>query len=348
MDEKKNKKGIVALILLISLSIMAVFALRPIAAQQLSTVVYVDPPQVVYNTLVVGQRFGVNVTVANVTNLVSINFNLSFNPSMLSVVSETFMPAANLPAPSWNVDGVDGSFWANVTYNPSVSATNPTALVNIVFKIAEYGISPLSFTGCELANASGLIGNVQVNGGQVSVLKHDVAITGLSASTNETYDGAAGVGATHQYIVNVTAIAANLGTAPENFTVSIFANTTTIGTFYVMNLPPNQTIAFVANWNTSGFAALSPYTLQANASAVPYETNLANNVLTNGTVLVKILGDVNGDGKVDINDLTAWDAAYGSTPSSPNWNPQADILGDGMVDKADGIVIIENYENGLP
>jgi uncharacterized protein (DUF2141 family) len=339
MNEKNNKKGIVALILLVSLSIMAIYALRPIVAQQLSTVVYVDPPQVVYNTLVVGQRFGVNVTVANVTDLVSINFNLSFNPSMLQVVSEAFMPAANLPVPNLQVDGVGGSFWANVTYNPTVSTSSPTALVNIVFKIAAYGISPLSLTSCELANASGLIGNVQVNGGQVSVLEHDVAITGLSASTNETYQGD---------IVNVTAIAANLGMAPENFTVSIYANTTLLATYPIVNLQPSQTYTCIANWNTSDLAAVSPYVLSANASAVPYETNLANNVLTNGTVLVKILGDVNGDGKVDINDLIAWNAAYGSTPGSPNWNPQADILGDGVVDKADGIVIIENYGNTVP
>jgi len=339
MNEKKIKKGVVALILVLALSVITFFMLRPITATQLSTVVYVDPPQVVYNTLVVGQRFGVNITVVNVTGLVSIDFNLSFNPSMLSVVNEDFMPYANLPTPNWQANGTQGWFWANVTYLPSISATSPTALVNIIFKIAQYGVSPLSFTSCNLANSSGLIENVQVTGGQVSVLAHDVAITGLSASTNETYDG---------NIVNVTAIAANLGMAPENFTVSIYANTTYIATFPVLNLPPNSTYAYVANWNTSGLAALSPYVLSANATAVPYETNLANNVLINGTVKVKILGDVNGDGKVDINDLIAWDAAYGSTPASPNWNPQADINGDGVVDKADGIIIIDNYGNSLP
>jgi hypothetical protein len=31
----------------------------------------------------------------------------------------------------------------------------------------------------------------------------------------------------------------------------------------------------------------------------------------------------------------------------PNWNPQADLDGNGTVDKADGTLIIENYGNHL-
>jgi uncharacterized protein (DUF2141 family) len=80
---------------------------------------------------------------------------------------------------------------------------------------------------------------------------------------------------------------------------------------------------------------------------VPYETNLANNALTDGNIKVKIMGDVNGDGTVGILDLEAWDAAYGSSQGMPNWNPQADLDGNGTVDKADGTLIIENYGNHL-
>jgi hypothetical protein len=64
-------------------------------------------------------------------------------------------------------------------------------------------------------------------------------------------------------------------------------------------------------------------------------------------VKLKLIGDVNGDGIVDINDLVAWDAAYGSRPGDLNWNVQADINGDGVVDQQDGQLIVQNYRNSL-
>jgi len=51
----------------------------------------------------------------------------------------------------------------------------------------------------------------------------------------------------------------------------------------------------------------------------------------------KVPGDVDGDGKCDLYDLYALVEAYGSTPSSPNWNPDADLDRDGVVD-------LEDYE----
>jgi hypothetical protein len=45
--------------------------------------------------------------------------------------------------------------------------------------------------------------------------------------------------------------------------------------------------------------------------------------------------DPNQDGKVDMVDVTMLARAYGSTPSSPNWNPLADLNLDGRVTMAD-------------
>jgi len=36
-------------------------------------------------------------------------------------------------------------------------------------------------------------------------------------------------------------------------------------------------------------------------------------------------GDLNGDGVVDLKDLSILAQAYGSTPTSPNWNEKADL-----------------------
>ncbi len=47
------------------------------------------------------------------------------------------------------------------------------------------------------------------------------------------------------------------------------------------------------------------------------------------------LGDISGDGVVDQNDSTALISVYGLTPSSPNWNPAADLNGDGRINMLD-------------
>lgn len=65
--------------------------------------------------------------------------------------------------------------------------------------------------------------------------------------------------------------------------------------------------------------------------------------LVNGTVQVKIPGDVNGDRKVDAFDLSSLGRAYGSDPSKPNWNPQCDFNGDNKVDASDLVDLSNNY-----
>lgn len=47
------------------------------------------------------------------------------------------------------------------------------------------------------------------------------------------------------------------------------------------------------------------------------------------------LGDINGDGYIDDKDYALLEAAYGSVPGATNWNPAADLNGDGKVDLAD-------------
>jgi len=65
-----------------------------------------------------------------------------------------------------------------------------------------------------------------------------------------------------------------------------------------------------------------------------------------------LLGDINGDGVVDLHDLAILAAAYGShranydyqgEPASPNWNPLADLNGDGVVNLQDYEILVSEY-----
>jgi hypothetical protein len=74
-------------------------------------------------------------------------------------------------------------------------------------------------------------------------------------------------------------------------------------------------------------------------------SNLAetDKTIVHGTVEIRILGDANGDEKVDVHDLFDLGKSYGSDPSMPNWNPECDFNADNKVDASDLINLCENH-----
>ena len=62
--------------------------------------------------------------------------------------------------------------------------------------------------------------------------------------------------------------------------------------------------------------------------------------------LPEVLGDLDDDGDVDLADLAALLAAYGTCVGDPGYNPDADLDGDGCVDLADLAALLSNYGYG--
>ena len=98
------------------------------------------------------------------------------------------------------------------------------------------------------------------------------------------------------------------------------------------------------NWDTTGVAP-GNYTIKAEASIVTDELNTSNNQLTDGTVKIKapLIGDINGDGTINQQDLNLLMQEYGLTPDSPTWNPNADLNQDNKVDEQDLYILGQNY-----
>jgi len=70
--------------------------------------------------------------------------------------------------------------------------------------------------------------------------------------------------------------------------------------------------------------------------------------LDNVTILQTVLGDINGDRKVDVKDVYAVAKAYGSSMEGPDppghpWNPLCDINGDGKVDVKDYYIVCKSF-----
>jgi len=57
----------------------------------------------------------------------------------------------------------------------------------------------------------------------------------------------------------------------------------------------------------------------------------------------RILGDVDGDGSVDINDLTRINQAFGSIPQKPKWDEDADLNRDNIINVLELFTVGINY-----
>jgi len=162
----------------------------------------------------------------------------------------------------------------------------------------------------------------------------DIALTKITPSKTITND-------TTVYI-NVTAKNnGETGTPSQTFNLTLQYGTKTIGTQTIENLTVGSTKTLTFTWNTIVVPA-GTHLISAIATTVPGETNTENNIAA--TVIIEtILGDVTGEGKVDIIDIATIAKAYGTYPGHPKWNPNADLDNNNKIDIIDIAKAAKNY-----
>jgi len=178
-------------------------------------------------------------------------------------------------------------------------------------------------------------GSGSVTGNYVTRV-HDIAVTDVVADRTWVYQG-------HTASINVTVL--NKGDFPETVTVILYYNITAnkiIGT-QIINLIPGESQTLIFVWDTTGVEYCHNYTLTAVATIIPPDNDPADNTFTDGKVKVRILGDTNGDGIVDIEDIYAAAIAYGSYPGHELWDPDMDLNSDGIIDIEDIYTIALYY-----
>ena len=173
---------------------------------------------------------------------------------------------------------------------------------------------------------------------------HDVAVTNMTTCK----DGCKPMRTICQnYTAHVNVTVANLGSVAENFTVTANANTTVIGTQNVVNLGAGNQINVTFVWNTTGYS-IGNYTLSAYAAPVLGETNIGNNNYTDGIVKVVIVGDVDGNDKVDIKDVSLVAKAFGTSMGQPGYNPNGDIDDNHKIDIKDVSIAAKHFGEHYP
>ncbi len=153
---------------------------------------------------------------------------------------------------------------------------------------------------------------------------HDVAVTNVTSAKSVISQG---------YCGNITVKTENQGNFTETYNVTLYANTSIIGKQTVtLTSGSSQILTFV--WNTSGFVK-SNNTIKAVADTVSGESDTLDNTFVDGWVFVAIVGDVNGDKKVDMVDL--WEVArhFGIDYPDPRYKPNFDIDNNGKTDMID-------------
>jgi len=219
----------------------------------------------------------------------------------------------------------------NVTLSPGNSTTT-------IFSWNTTGFVPVTYT--ITATASAVPGEHPINlddntftDGTVTILTHDVAITNVTLSSTSAYQGNP---------LNIYVEVKNEGTVDETFNVSAYYNLSLIDTIIDVSLAAGDNITLTFTWNTTG-VNYGNYTISAEANVVPGETDTADNTYINGTVKIKIPGDVDGDGDVDGFDFGTFAFAFGSKEGEPKYDPEADLDGDGDVDGFDFGIFAGNF-----
>ena len=302
--------------------------------------IYVKPPEIIDPTLTPGGQFSIDIQMENVTRLYGYMFHLSYDTDVLTALGVIILPPTNDTHFAAEISVIDeiGEIVINVTYSPpaeSITILTNTTVVTIYFQVQSCGHTPLNLHTTELVNKLGEPIPHDVEDGFFCI-PGDVAIISVEPSQSMVYPGR---------IVDITVVVSNLGNTIETFNVATYYNGNPIETQPVLNLPPHQNATLVFNWKTKGLPPCSNFTISAEATPVPYELDVDNNRRNDAFVKTKILGDVNGDGTVDIFDVVTAVKAYRSHEGDPNWNPEADLVPVyGLVDIYDLVIIAGNYK----
>jgi hypothetical protein len=143
--------------------------------------------------------------------------------------------------------------------------------------------------------------------------------------------------------VNASVRRINYGVTAETLNITVYANTTIIGTLMGAPVVSRNSTTFSLACNTSSLL-YGKYILKAVIFALQGEIDKTDNTRDDGMIRITILGDYNGDGTVDYNDLNLLRLAWQSRHGQANYNPNTDFNMDGIVNVKDFAMIGLNWQ----
>lgn len=339
------KKTQLSLCIFLILSVLTLPIYRVSAA---TTTVEVQPATTNANG---GDIFNININVNNVVNFTSWQLTLYYLRAIVNCTAAVEGPFLKTGGGTFfnanitnNYNSTYGRVLAYSTLLGMTVVNGGGTILTLTFKAMSGGTTALTLAETKLGDEKippqpiphqDINGVVNVSGGA-----HDIAVTALTSyKTN--------IG--RKYTGNLTVTAVNHGGYAETFNITFYANTTVLAILTDIVLAVGSSTTQTVVWNTTGFA-YGNYTLSAVADIVPGETNPGDNTYVCETqVHVGIPGDVSGpilgvyDKIVNMRDISYMILLFNTRPSSPNWNPNADVNDDGVVNMRDISITIINF-----
>jgi len=169
---------------------------------------------------------------------------------------------------------------------------------------------------------------------------HDVAVTNVETSKHGCLPMET-VGEGQSLQINVTV--ENQGSSTETFDVTVYATSAVppsieIGTQTVTNLLVSEVRVVTFTWDTTG-VSYGNYSISAVATLL-LDIDPVDNTFVDGTILITIAGDINGDQWVNGKDGVILGTAF--YPAG-TYNPNADINDDEYVNAKDAVILGGNF-----
>lgn len=177
---------------------------------------------------------------------------------------------------------------------------------------------------------------------EIDVMKprtpHDISVAEVKLLLTQVYVG---------QMVNITATIWNEGKETETFNVTCYYDGFPIRTVSVLNLTSREQKILTFKWNTTNLIPCRNYTISVEAEPVAGETMLENNMKT---ILVKVnmMGDVNGDGSVNIVDIALIARIFGKRYGTPEYDRRCDLDLNNEINIVDIAMAARNFGKKCP
>jgi len=137
------------------------------------------------------------------------------------------------------------------------------------------------------------------------------------------------------------------GAAPAVFNATFDANGTVVFSFTDVYLESRGMTVLGFVWNTSG-ADVGSYTVIVRVSALENESELDDNTRSVWMLVSSLVGDINGNGKVDMKDIGYTARGFMCIPGDLLWDPVADLNNDGRINMNDIGTVARHFGEHYP
>jgi hypothetical protein len=178
---------------------------------------------------------------------------------------------------------------------------------------------------------------------------HDVAVTSMVLSKDVVaQDG----------IITVNVTVMNQGDTYEIFNVTMSANETEV-VWQTTGLSVHTSTTVILVWDSASFVK-GRYAVSAVADIVDGEIDIADNSFVYKWATITITGDLDGNFRVDMGDITSLCEAFGSTLKSDGkyWHttpclncphsPNLDVDSNGQIDMGDIVTALDHFGQHYP